>query len=271
MRAAALALCVVLATAGCSGDGIGGLGGEDQGTNPDTEQVDAIEGPEVGACRLLTPDDVNQRANATTTVDCAEPHTARTYAVGQLPAKYDDADYDDSDLSSFAYETCGEKFRKYVGADESIAMRTVLSWAWFRPSTDAWDEGARWYRCDVVGGGEQSKEYVELPEETRGLLLGRPPDQWMVCAQGPSVSGSVKVPCSEEHDWRAISTIRLGTAKDEYPGDRVVEVRTREFCSDQVGAFLEYPVDYDYGYTWFHEAEWKAGNRRSVCWAKTDS
>ena len=31
-----------------------------------------------------------------------------------------------------------------------------------------------------------------------------------------------------------------------------------------------YPVDYDFGYTWFHEAEWEAGNRRSVCWAKTD-
>jgi hypothetical protein len=29
-------------------------------------------------------------------------------------------------------------------------------------------------------------------------------------------------------------------------------------------------VDYDYGYTWFHQAEWKAGNRRSICWAKTD-
>jgi hypothetical protein len=37
-----------------------------------------------------------------------------------------------------------------------------------------------------------------------------------------------------------------------------------------VGAWLNYPVDYDYGYTYFHEAEWKAGNRRSICWAKTD-
>ena len=32
-----------------------------------------------------------------------------------------------------------------------------------------------------------------------------------------------------------------------------------------------YPVDYDFGYTWFHEAEWEAGNRRSVCWAKTEA
>jgi hypothetical protein len=46
-------------------------------------------------------------------------------------------------------------------------------------------------------------------------------------------------------------------------------VTTRDYCSDSVGAWLNYPVDYQYGYTWFHEAEWEAGNRRSVCWAKT--
>ena len=63
--------------------------------------------------------------------------------------------------------------------------------------------------------------------------------------------------------------IQVGEAGEEYPGDRVVEVKTRDFCSDSVGAWLNYPVDYDYGYTWFHEAEWEAGNRRSVCWAAT--
>ena len=67
-----------------------------------------------------------------------------------------------------------------------------------------------------------------------------------------------------------LSTIKLGDAKDPYPGDRVSEVRSRDYCSDSVGAWMNYPVEYDFGYTWFHEAEWKAGNRRSICWAKTD-
>jgi hypothetical protein len=90
-----------------------------------------------------------------------------------------------------------------------------------------------------------------------------------VCASGETVSGSVKVPCTETHDWRAVTTISLGDAKDAYPGDRLAEVKTRDFCSKSVGAWLTYPVDYEFGYTWFHEAEWNAGNRRSVCWAKT--
>ena len=46
---------------------------------------------------------------------------------------------------------------------------------------------------------------------------------------------------------------------------------TRDYCSDSVGAWLDYPPEYEFGYTWFHEAEWKAGNRRSVCWAKTSA
>jgi hypothetical protein len=50
-----------------------------------------------------------------------------------------------------------------------------------------------------------------------------------------------------------------------------VQSRTRDFCSKSVGAFLDYPVDYDFGYSWFHEPEWQAGNRRSVCWARMTS
>ena len=56
----------------------------------------------------------------------------------------------------------------------------------------------------------------------------------------------------------------LPAASDASPGDQVVQSRTRDFCSKSVGAWLDYPVDYDFGYSWFHRAEWDAGNRRSV-------
>lgn len=228
------------------------------------------EPPTLGACRMLSPDDVAEPANTTEAVDCDEPHTAETYAVGELPDNFADTEYDDEELGAWAYSTCSKAFMDFLGADESLVMRTITSWAWFRPTEAAWDEGARWYRCDVVGGGEQTPEYVELPPTAKGLLLGRPKDRWMVCADGPTVAGSVKLPCTEPHQWRAVTTISLESLGQKYPGDRLIEVTTRDFCSDSVGAWLGYPVDYDYGFTWFHEAEWEAGNRRSVCWAKTD-
>lgn len=239
------------------------------GSNADPDQVDSVEPPEVGACRLLTLDDVAMAANATRTVECSQKHTAETYAVGDLPAELDDASYDSQDLATFAYETCTTQLREFLGTDESVAMRSVVNWAWFRPSEKAWEDGARWYRCDAVGGGEETDGLVPLPASAEGLLSGRPDDRWMVCAQGVSVDGSVKIPCSRPHDWRAVTTIKLGEADDPYPGDRVSEVQTRNFCSRSVLAWLNYPAQYDYGYTHFHEAEWAVGNRRSVCWAKT--
>ena len=98
-----------------------------------------------------------------------------------------------------------------------------------------------------------------------------PPDRWLTCIDGPSVAAGVKVPCDKKHAWRAATTIKLGQPGDPYPGDRLVQVRTRDFCQDSVGAWMNYPPEYEFGYTWFHEAEWKAGNRRSICWAKTSA
>lgn len=260
MRAIGAVLACLLTLSACAGNG---------NERVDPDQVDSVEVPELGACRMLLPEDVAQPSNATRTVDCRQPHTAETYAIGQLPTRFDDADYDDERLSDFAYRTCSQKFERFLGADESLVMRTILSWAWFRPSEEAWDDGARWYRCDIVGGVEQAEEYVELPTTAKGLLLGKPHDRWMVCAQGAKANSGAKVPCSEPHDWRAVTTIKVGLPNEPYPGDRLVEVKSKEFCGRSVQAWMNYPLQYDFAFTFFHEAEWEVGNRRSICWAKT--
>jgi hypothetical protein len=255
------AALLVLALSGCTQSG-----GDEDGTTTAQQKP-----PELGACRVLEPEDITRSSNSSPVVDCGKRHTAETFAVGTFPAELVDGDDpDDPELGGYVYEVCQKRFQRFLGGDESLVLRSTMTWAWFRPGEDAWSEGAHWYRCDVVGGGEQSKEFVALPETAKGVLLGKPDDRWQVCVNGPSVSGSVKIPCTEPHTWRAVTTIVLGKPADDYPGDRLVEVRTRDFCSDSVGAWLNYPVDYDYGFTWFHEAEWKAGNRRSICWAKTD-
>ena len=225
--------------------------------------------PELGVCRALSPDDVAESSNASPVVDCKGEHTAQTFAIGTFPAKVAGKGPHDSSLGGYIFNSCDKRFQAFLGGDESLVMRSTLTWAWFRPSDEAWEQGARWYRCDVVGGGEQSQAFVNLPEDAKGLLLGEPDDRWMICVHGASVSGSVKIPCSEKHNWRAVTTIKLGQPEEPYPGDRLVEVRTRDFCRASVGAWMNYPVDYDFGYTYFHEAEWKAGNRRSICWAQT--
>ena len=273
VRLAALVTAAVLALGGCTAaesdpadpgstePGTGGQPGEETGT---------IEAPDPGACRVLEPADIAEASNDAEPVDCAEPHNAETFLVAPFEDELADAEYDDERLGQVVYDRCTRGFMKFTGANESLALRSVLSWAWWRPTEDEWDAGARWFRCDVVGGTDQSSELVELPRTAKGVLLGIPGDRWMACVQGGSVSGVPPVPCTEPHDWRAVTTIVVGDKKDEYPGDRLVEVLTRDYCSDSVLAWMNYPVDYEYAYTWFLEAEWEAGNRRSICWARTD-
>lgn len=269
LRLTALAATAVLALTACTA----AEGESDQPDGEDTVSTatpEVVEAPEVGACRVLEPADVANVSDATEPVPCKEAHTAETFAVGPFKGKLADADYDDPALGAHVYEQCGRAYMKFTGADESLALRTVLSWAWFLPAEEEWAAGARWYRCDVVGGTERSAELVELPETAKGVLLGIPGDRWMACVKGASVTAVPPVPCTEPHDWRAVTTIVVGKEKDKYPGDRLVEVLSRDYCSDSVGAWMNYPVDYEYAYTWFHRAEWETGNRRSVCWAGTD-
>lgn len=230
---------------------------------------DATAPPTTGGCRNLTRAAMTTPSDATRRVDCSEPHNSETFASGTLPARFKEADYRDPALDLWAYDACTDGLKSHLGATDSILMRSLFTWVWFRPSESAWDKGARWWRCDVLAGGDHGQHYLDLPTVTARLLAGSPDDHWMACARGEDVNAGAKVPCSQTHGWRAVTTIKVGEAADRWPGEKAIQAKTRQFCSSSVAAWLGYPTDYNYAYTWFGEPEWKAGNRRSVCWAKT--
>lgn len=255
MRGLVIALLVALLCAGCGSS---------------TSGADDMAVPTVGTCRNLASAQTIELSNQSRRVACTAPHDAETFASGPLPATFKGTGYRDASLDRWAYATCSEKLAAWLGGDDSMVMRSVLTWIWFRPSQAAWDKGARWYRCDVLGGSAGAKRLIDLPTTTKGLLnAGRPADRWMTCARGKSVDTGMRVACSQPHDWRAVTTIKLGESGDTYPGDAAVQAKTKSYCQGSVSAWLGYPKDYQYGYTWFGQDEWSAGNRRAVCWAKT--
>jgi hypothetical protein len=260
LRTACIAL-LVLVLAGCTAGG--------QAEGKDKPGAAATDPAKLGACRLLTPQDIEKASDDSPVVACTARHTAETFAVGTFPAALAEEGRTDPALGRYVYDRCQGRLQTFLGANQTLLLRSTLTWAWFRAPKAVWDGGKHTWRCDVVGTASGTKDLQPLPRTAKGVLLGRPDDRWMVCVDGPTVSGSTKIPCSRPHTWRAVTTIVLGKKADPYPGDRLAEVRTRDFCSDSVGAWMNYPVDYDYGYTTFHAAEWKAGNRRSICWART--
>ena len=268
-----LAGCLVATVllTGCTGSTPGTPGapaGADDTPDAASSPAAAVADPQAGTCRALPPAAVEEPDDDSPTVPCRGPHTAETFAVGQFEGGLAAAAVDDPALSEEVLRVCDSGFRRYVGADESLALRTVLTWAWFRPEPEAWEAGARWYRCDLLA--QDADGLRELRGSARGVLLGRPEDRWLLCAAGEEVADAERVSCDRPHDWRAVTTVVLGDLRDAYPGDRRAEVRTRDFCSDSVRAWLGYPLAFDYGYTWLGRAEWQAGNRRSTCWARTE-
>jgi hypothetical protein len=229
-----------------------------------------LSAPDNGLCRDLGPESVVAASDDTEPVPCTARHTAQTFHVGSFDAKAtEDTAYDDKALAATVTEQCSKRFTRFTGATESLALRTVVTWAWWRPSEEAWEDGARWFRCDVVAH-RTADELAPLPRTAKGLLLGIPADRWMVCANGKRVADAPRVACTERHNWRAVSAVSIGEKRDPWPGSRLVEVRSRDFCSDWVGAWTNYSLDYEYGFTWFGKDDWASGNRLSVCWAQTE-
>lgn len=244
-----VAACLAVATlAGCGSD-----------------QPEPASAPQVGQCRYLTEADLTGASNESPVVKCQDLHTAYTYAVGTLPEEF--TTQDDPGIDTWLYRTCADKFRDYTGADESRSMRAIITWAWWRPNASQWSGGDRAFRCDIIGG---STPLLELPRKLKGVLHAPEDKRWMVCATGAALdSDAVRVACNHSHDWRAVTTIKLGEPGDPFPGDRKSAKLARQYCSASVSAWLGYPVGYDLGFTWFSELEWAAGNRRAVCWART--
>jgi hypothetical protein len=247
-----------------------GCATERQGGNVDQNLVDAVEPPDEGACRVLTLADTAEPANATVEVPCSRRHTAQTYHVALLEEQFAELDADDARVGEFALQRCGNRFRRHLGATESQAMRTTLSWVWFRPSRRAWEHGARWIRCDIIGSHIRSASLRPLQTNNEGLFAVLPDDRWLVCALGEDFAEAEKVACTQKHDWRAVATVKVGEPEDPYPGEDAVARLTDQFCESQVHAWLNYPSDFDYALTWFQQADWEAGNRLSICWARTN-
>lgn len=268
------------ALAGCSGpeeDGGTRPSGAPSGTpsgipsgsisSPGPVRATPVPEPPEGACYRLAYAEAVAPTSAAEPVGCGQAHTARTFAVGRLDTVVAGhlLAVDSERVRAQVAEECPDRFPGFVGGDLAARRLSVLRPVWFTPSVEESDEGASWYRCDVVAlAGSEQLAPLEGPLE--GVLDapgGR--ERWGLCATAePGTAGSERVPCGAEHAWRAVRVVDLG--RGGYPGADVAEDRGQAPCEDAGRAAADDPLDFRWGYEWPTAEQWEAGQTYGLCW-----
>jgi hypothetical protein len=278
MRRPVALLVLALLGAGCSGvasDDAGPTGTPSSTTSSPAATPTPgrdVAPPPNGVCYRLTYDEAVAPTVAAPPQPCRRPHTAETFAVGVVDALVDGHLLAiDSDLvQQRVAATCPDALRKHVGGTRDDVRLSMLQTVWFTPTVEDADNGADWYRCDVVA--------VESPEtlaEVRGSLAGalreRRADDYAMCGTAsPDEPGFERVACAQRHSWRAVDVVELaGLARKDgrYPGRRAVTAAGQTPCEDAGAAAAEDALDYEWAYEAPTKQQWAAGQTFGRCWA----
>lgn len=234
--------------------------------------------PDVGTCHLNEYQDSSTLAEYAP-VSCDEPHVTEVVHVGEFTegsAERATPPETGSDEWRGAFRGCEEGAEAYLGADFRYArlwLGVVV------PSTQAWEGGSRWYRCDVV----EFEDRIEFDRTRSGGLAGALADDSAGLRLGcfdvvltdddESIRRMDPVGCDEEHHaefvgvWEAPAD---GGYLDGDSQDSTDEVHAG--CREVVAEYVDLPVDDDLAFRtgtiadWMDETDWDNGDHGYRCY-----
>lgn len=230
----------------------------------------AVPAPEARACYRLDARDATAATTDAEPVSCTGTHTAQTAYVGRLDTVRDGhlLAVDSRQVREQVAAACPARVRAFLGGDGEAQRLSVLRPVWFTPSVAESDEGADWYRCDVVALAG-SGALAELPRSLAGVLDSDGASaRWRVCATAaPGSSGFRRLPCGEPHRWRAITTVDIPAGRGgAYPGAARARSVGEARCEDDARDAAEDPLDYTWGFTGPDRDQWASGETWGYCW-----
>jgi serine/threonine protein kinase len=209
------------------------LPGSTSSSGDPTASIDVLAVPAVGTC-YVTPvsSKFNPVAEQAQPVACEEQHRLETIASGKIDAA---ADSEPPPLASQVvhdlYVECETAAQLFLGTPwRTTYTMLVLS----LPSTDAWRQGATWYRCDLAASDISAQETTV---QVTGTLKGnaKPITCLSFSYQGTAVKGIQPSDCAARHHGEFAGLIRLPDS--DKTGDALVTDLTNR-CAPVVLGFL---------------------------------
>ncbi|MGB0101795.1 MAG: septum formation family protein [Nocardioides sp.] len=269
----AVVLVSLLTLAGCTADD-----GGDAPTSSDPSPTDspssaapptasAAPRPANRACYDLSYSDAVAPTTSAEPVGCSRPHTAMTYATGDLDTVVDGhlLAVDSERVQDQVAADCPERFATFVGGSTEDLRLSMLRPVWFTPTVEESDAGASWFRCDVVALATD-EELAPLTGRLAGAL-GTPEgrDRYGMCGTAePGSRDFTRVVCSQQHSWRAVAVVPFPAGS--YPGEQQVRAAGDAPCEDAGAAASSDSLEYAWGYEWPTAEQWKTGQTFGRCW-----
>lgn len=266
------------ATSGPSG---GTTSAAPSGTDPSTSATPtptpsatipaAARPPRDGACYALDFRAATAPTNDDDPVPCREEHTTQTVYVARLETVVDGhlLAVDSERAQEQIRTACPREMRRHVGGTPRDHRLSRLEAIWFSPTIEQSDQGATWFRCDVVALG-RGQQFASLPAPGRlEGILDRDDGLDEVGLCGTAAPGSrrfERVICSEAHSWKALDTLDLAGGRS-YPGRAAVRRGGEDRCRELVRRASGDPDRFRYGWEWPTAQQWREGQRYGYCWA----
>lgn len=238
-----------------------------------TEPVEATPppAPEAAGCYRYTFRELGRASNDAEPVACSGRHDAQTIFVGRLDLVVDghrlavDADRVRAQMA----RTCPRRMAEHLGGTAEDRNLSRFAVVWFAPTLAQAEQGADWFRCDLVAIAGQDR-LLPLPPRPRveGVLDrdGALTTYGLCGTAEPGTPRFDRVICDQRHSWRAIATIAL-SGGERYPGTARVRRSGDDSCRERASAEAEDPLSFEYGWEWPTKQQWERGQHYGFCWA----
>lgn len=208
--------------------------------------------PKVGQCRNLTPAQANGVSDTSAPIPCSRPHTARTFAVADVPTNVHYKTLNYAGLYSVGLRVCIPRFWKTLGSTATTRDQSAFTYVFFAPTKAQRANGARWVRCDLTMQGGNG--FLPLPATPSPVLKNGITTSTRRCLD----SQNLRTNCSSAHIRRSRTAF-------------VVKSQTYQSHAQFIATAERRCPHADTFYTRPDKTTWNLGDHVIVCYLTTTS